>query len=169
MAMTFLTSISGLLHLITVLIYIHPIHVSVTEIEFDKKEAALEIMMRVFIDDLELTLRNSLNRPELDLLHPPSGTSIDDLVRNYLKDHFKIALDGKQRQVNYVGHEREGDAMIFFVEVSDVTQWKTIRVHNDIIMSTHDDQSNLIHVYVGEKVKSLRLTRDTPAESLTFD
>jgi len=36
-------------------------------------------------------------------------------------------------------------------------------------MSTHDDQSNLVHVYVGENVKSLRLTRDTPAQSLTFD
>lgn len=165
--MTFLTSICGLLHLITAL-YVHPIHVSVTEIEFDKKEAALEIMMRVFIDDLELTLRNSLNRPELDILHP-GGTSIDDLARSYLKDHFKVALDGKQREVNYVGHEREGDAMIFFIEVSGVTEWKTIRVHNDIIMSTYDDQSNLIHVYVGEKVKSLRLTRDTPAETLTFD
>jgi hypothetical protein len=167
--MTFLTSITGFLHLITLAFYVHPIHVSVTEIEFDKKDAALEIMMRVFIDDLELTLRNSLNNPQLDILNPPADVTVDALIRDYLKDHFSISLDNKPQQVKYLGHEREGDAMIFFIEVKDVSAWKTIRIHNDIIMSTHDDQSNLVHVYVGENVKSLRLTRDTPAQSLTFD
>ena len=32
-----------------------------------------------------------------------------------------------------------------------------------------DDQSNLVHVTVREKVKSLRLSRDTPSDKLTFD
>ena len=167
--MTCLTSIAGFLNLITVVFCLHPIHVSVTEIEFDKKDAALEIMMRVFIDDLELTLRNSLNNPQLDILNPPPGVSLDALIGNYLTDHFKITLDEKAQQVKYLGHEREGDAMIFFIEVKGVTAWKSITIHNDIIMSTHDDQSNLVHVYVGDKVKSLRLTRDTPADRLTFE
>lgn len=167
--MTLFTSITGFIHAIHFAFYLHPIHVSVTEIEFDKKNAALEIMMRVFIDDLELTLRNSLNNPQLDILNAPAGTTTDELMAGYLKDHFKISLDNKPRQPRYLGHEREGEAMIFFIEVSGVSDWKTIRVHNDIIMSTYDDQSNLVHVYVDDKVKSLRLTRDTPANSLTFD
>ena len=167
--MILLTFITGFIHAIQFVFYLHPIHVSVTEIEFDKKDAALEIMMRVFIDDLELTLRNSVNNAELDILNPPAGTTIDQLMSNYLTDHFQIALDGKARDPRYLGHEREGDAMIFFIEVADVSNWKTIKVHNDIIMSTYEDQSNLVHVYVDDKVKSLRLTRDTPADSLTFD
>jgi hypothetical protein len=167
--MTFLTGITSFFNLITVVFCLHPIHVSVTEIEFDKKDAALEIMMRVFTDDLELTLRNSLNNPELDILNPAAGVNVDALIGDYLTDHFKISLDNKAQQVKYLGHEREGDAMIFFIEVKGVSAWKRITIHNDIIMSTHDDQSNLIHVYVGDKVKSLRLTADTPADSLTFD
>lgn len=167
--MTLFTSITGFIHAIYFAFYLHPIHVSVTEIEFDKKDAALEIMMRVFIDDLELTLRNSLNNPQLDILNPPAGTTTDELMASYLKDHFRISLDNKPRESRYLGHEREGEAMIFFIEVVGVSAWKTIRVHNDIIMSTYDDQSNLVHVYVDDKVKSLRLTRDTPADNLTFD
>ena len=46
---------------------------------------------------------------------------------------------------------------------------KTISVFNDIIMATHNDQSNLIHVYILDEVKSLRLTRNTPSDKLTFD
>jgi hypothetical protein len=150
-------------------VYVHPLHVSVTEIEFDQKSKALEITMRVFIDDLELTLRNNLNHPELDLLNPGNGVSVDQMVRDYLKDHFRISLDNTPQKINYLGHEKESDAFIFYIEVTNVKKWKTISIHNDILMETHDDQSNLVHVTVNNKVKSLRLTKDTPANKLSFE
>jgi hypothetical protein len=167
--MSILTSLTSFVPLLTLCFYLHPLHVSVTEIDFDQKDQALEIMMRVFIDDLETSLRGALNQPELDIVNPPKGTTTDDLVRNYLGEHFKISLDGKAQKTNYLGHEREGDAFIFYVQVTDVKKWSTISIQNDIIMATYDDQSNLVHVYIGEKVKSLRLTRNTPSDKLTFD
>jgi hypothetical protein len=162
-------TLTGFIHLITLVFYLHPIHVSVTEIDFDKKDKALEIMMRVFIDDLELSLRNSLTQPELNILTPDKGTSTDDLIENYIKEHFKVTLDDKHQKVHYLGHERESEAFILYMEVPDVESWKTVSVFNDIIMSTHNDQSNLVHVYVNEEVKSLRLTKNTPAGKLSFD
>jgi hypothetical protein len=161
--------LSGVIQLFSLCFFLHPIHVSVTEIEFDEKEKALEIMMRVFMDDLELSLQNSLRRPELDITNPENGSSTDALVGEYLKKHFKIGLDGKTQKIAYLGHERESEAFIFYIEVTDVKNWETIEIQNDIIVATHDDQSNLVHVYVGEKVKSLRLTKDTPSDKLTFD
>jgi hypothetical protein len=144
-------------------------HISVTEIEFDEKDKALEIMMRVFMDDLELTLRNDLNQPELDILSPKNGKTIDQMVDEYLKKHFKISLDNKAQTINFLGHEEEGDAFIFYLEVSKVKKFKAIQIQNSIITETHDDQSNLVHVTVKEKVKSLRLTRNNPADKITFD
>jgi hypothetical protein len=167
--MTLLTTLSGFLHVAALCLYLHPIHVSITEIEFDEKDQALEIMMRVFIDDLELTLRNSLQNPELDILNPKAGMTIDGLVGHYLTQHVRISLDGKPREIRYLGHEQEGEAFIFYCEVSNVKKWNSITIYNDIIMATHDDQSNIVHVYVNDKVKSLRLTRDTPADKLTFE
>ena len=167
--MIFITSLSSFLQVLTVCLSLHPIHVSVTEIEFDKKEAALEIMMRVFIDDLELTLRNNLQQPELDIVHPGKGQTTDQLCRDYLKEHFRISLDNTMQKTNYLGHERESEAFVFYIEVKNVKEWKSITIHNDIIMATHHDQSNLVHVYVNDTVKSLRLTRNTPADKLSFD
>ncbi len=167
--MILLSKLNGFIQLIAFCFYAHPIHVSVTEIEFDEKDKALEIMMRVFIDDLELSLRNSLNQPELDILNPKNGVTIDQLVSNYLKNHFKITLDNKPQKTTYLGHERESEAFIFYIEVSNVKKWKTITIQNDIIIATHDDQSNLVHVTVKDKIKSLRLTKNTPADKLTFD
>lgn len=167
--MMLLISVTSFIQLLSALFYLHPIHVSVTEIEFDRREKSLEIMMRVFIDDLELSLRNSTGNAALDVLNPPKDTNLDDVMRVYLNRHFTISLDGKQQTVHYLGHEREGEAFIFFIEVTDVENWKVITIRNDIIMATYDDQSNIVHVFVDEKVKSLRLTADTPTDKLTFD
>jgi hypothetical protein len=167
--MTLLSSISSIASIVTMVFYLHPIHVSVTEIEHDEKDKRLEIMMRVFIDDLELTLRNKLNQPDLDILEPKNGLTVDQMVSDYLKERFKITLDGKLQKINYLGHEREEEAFIFYIEVSNVKKVKTIEVKNDIITEMHDDQSNLVHVTIKGDVKSLRLTRNTPSDKLTFD
>ncbi|HTG56805.1 MAG TPA: DUF6702 family protein [Niabella sp.] len=162
------TSILSFVQSITFVLMLHPLHVSVTEIEYDEKDKALEIMMRVFIDDLELTMRNRLNQPELDITEP-KGITLDQMMTPYLAEHFKVMLDNKAQKIKYLGHEKEGEAFIFFIEVENVKKWKAIQVMNNIIMETHEDQSNLVHVTVRGKVKSLRLTKSTPADVLTFD
>jgi len=165
--MNILTSISSV-----VLVFIgsfHPLHVSVTEIEMDEKDKALEIMMRVFVDDVELTLRKTRNEPALDVMQLKNGLTIDQMMTEYLKEHFKISLDGKAQKIKYIGHEVEGEAFIFYSEVSGVKKWNTIQVQNNIIMETHEDQSNLVHVTVKGNVRSLRLTTETPTDKLVFD
>src|SRR5690606_17073967 len=98
---------------------LHPIHVSVTDIEFDEKDKALEIMMRVFMDDLEITMRKRLQEPDLDILSPKKLT-LDEMMADYVKEKVRISLDNKLQKLNYLGHERDGDAFIFYVEVSNI-------------------------------------------------
>ena len=148
---------------------VHPMHVSVTEIEFDEKDKELEITSRIFIDDLEKSLQNSLKQPELDLLEPKNGLTIDQMAEKYLTDHIKLSLDTKAQKITYLGHERDGEALVFYSVVSKIKKWKTITILNDVITETHDDQSNLVHVTARETVKSLRLTRDKPSDKLIFD
>jgi hypothetical protein len=167
--MTIFSILSGIIQGVTLMFYLHPIHVTVTEIEFDEKAKALEIMMRVFIDDYELAMRKHLNQPELDILTPTNGMTLDQMTGSYLKNHFRINLDQKAQNINYLGHEREGDAFIFYIEVSNVKKFKTIQIFNDTMTELHDDQSNLVHVTVRDVIKSLRLTQDTPTDKLTFE
>lgn len=149
--------------------FAHPIHVTVTEIEHDEKDRRLEIMMRVFIDDFEMTMRNHLKQPELDLLQPKNGQTTDQLIEIFLKDRFKVSLDSKAQKLQYLGHEQDGDAFVLYIEGPNVRKFKTIHVYNDILTTEYDDQSNLVHVTVKGNVQSLRLTPDTLGDKLTFD
>jgi len=147
----------------------HPLHVSVTEISMNEKEKRLEITMRVFIDDLEETMRKKLHQPAFDILKPPVGITIDNVMRDYFKSHFKLSLDKKDYVVTLLGHETDGDAFVFYLEVDRVKKWKSIEVTNDSMTETFEDQSNLVHVTVRDVVHSLRLNGTTPSGVLTFD
>lgn len=167
--MSLMISFSGIFNALVLAFGLHPMHVSVTEIKFDEKDKELEVVSRIFIDDFEKTLQNKLQQPELDILQPKNGLTTDQMAEKYLVEHIKVTLDNKAQTVDYLGHEREGEAFIFYFVVSKVKKWKTIQITNDVIMETHDDQSNLVHVTVGENVKSLRLTREKSADKLTFE
>jgi hypothetical protein len=150
------------------LLSFHPIHLSITEIEHNEKSKALQITMRIFVDDLELSIRNKINDEELDLLEPGNGRTTDQLVKEYLADRVRVKVDKKMMKTNYLGNEIEGPAMVCYIEIENVKKFSTIEVTNKVILETHDDQSNLVNVNYKEKVKSIRLTNDTPTASVTF-
>jgi hypothetical protein len=151
------------------LLSFHPLHISVSEIEYAEKEKMLKIMMRVFVDDFEQAMGQRLNKPDLDIRQLENGMTVDKIAGEYLKEHFKISLDGKIQNTVFLGHEEESEAFIFYVEVKNVKKWKTIQISDDLMTEMFEDQSNIVHVSINDKIKSLRLTKDTPTDKLTFD
>ena len=146
----------------------HPLHISVTEIGFDEKENELEIVSRIFIDDLETAIRAERNMPSLDLISSQNSTT-DEFVKDYILKKIEISLDGKRQTLNYLGAEREDDALICFIQIANVKKWKTITVMNRVLLETFDDQSNLVHVTVRDQVKSMRLLKNNSSQSLPFE
>lgn len=148
--------------------FLHPIHISVSEINYSEKDKALQITSRIFIDDLELSIRAQRNEPELDLIEPRNGLTTEKMVMDYVLKHFTVKLDGKPQKMNFLGMEREEPALICYIEIENVKKIKTIEVFNDIIMETHDDQSSIVHLTYKGPVKSMRLTKSNPTGSFTF-
>lgn len=157
------------LRILLMLVIAHPVHVSVTEIEFDEKERELEVVTRIFWDDLERAIRDERKEPDLNLLERTGSTTTDQLISAYLQPRFRVALNGKQQQVKYLGHEVDGEAIVAYTQILNVKRFSAIEVGNTVLTELYEDQSNLVHVTVGENVKSLRLMRDNPTGKLIFE
>ena len=152
----------------SVLFFLHPLHISVTEITLDEKEKELEIMLRIFTDDLELAVRHAKNDTELNLLNP-SNTTTDKLAWEYLQPRFRLMVDGKIQAVKYLGHETDEDVLIFYIQLQPVKKFKTIDITNSVITEFYEDQANLVNMTVKDETKSLRLMRNNPSGKLSFD
>ncbi len=151
------------------LLFLHPIHLSVSEINYSEKDKALQITSRIFLDDLELSIQNQLKKPDLDLLEPGKDYTTEKLISDYVLQHLSVKLDGKIQKLNFLGFEREDPAVICYIEIESVKKFKTIEIKNEVIMETHNDQSNLVHVTYKGPVKSLRLVREKATDILTFE
>lgn len=149
--------------------FLHPIHISVSEINYSEKDKALQITSRIFIDDLELSIRAERKEDELDLIEPKNGLTTEKMVSDYVLKHMAVKLDGKLQKLKFLGMELEEPALICYIEIENVKKFKIIEVRNDIIMETHEDQSSIVHVTYKGPVKSMRLMRNNPVGSITFD
>ena len=151
------------------LFVVHPIHLSVSEINYSEKDKALQITSRIFLDDLEASIRNQRNNQELDVLEPGNGLTSKQVIAEYVLTHFKVELDGKTQKLNFLGFERDDPAVICYIEIENVKKFKTINVRNEVIMDLYDDQSNIVHITYKGPVKSFRLVRNKPEDMLTFE
>jgi hypothetical protein len=147
----------------------HPIHASVTEINYSEKDKALQITSRIFIDDLELAVRAKRNDVDLDITQPKNGLTTKQLVKEYLADHLKIKVDGKPVKLNFLAVDSEEAAFLCYLEIENVKKIKTLEVFNDVITETHNDQSNLVHVTYKGPIKSARLVGNHPTEVFKFE
>ncbi len=152
-----------------ILLWLHPIHISVTEINYNEKSKSLQITSRIFIDEMELGVRAQRHEPELDILEPKNGVTTKQLIVNYLAAHLKIKIDGKPAKINFLGYEKEDISFVSYLEIENIKKARTIEVLVDLITEIHDDQSNLVHLTFKAPVKSARLTRDNPSEIFSFN
>ena len=145
--------------------FVHPFHVSVTEIEHNAGDKTLEISCKIFTDDFESILSTNY-KTKVDLINPPNKAAMDSLVKKYLITHLSLRANGKQLSMEYLGFEHEKEAVYAYIEVSNVSAVSKLEVFNNIMYDKFDDQVNIMHVKVKGERKSYKL--DYPSKEASF-
>ena len=135
---------------------LHPIYVSVTEIEHNAKENTLEISCKIFTGDLEAILRKN-NKIKVDLLAPTDKKAMDALVSNYIQQHLKITVNEKPVKLSFVGYEQNEETIQSYFQVDEVRSIKSIEVQDNILYEYKSAQISIIHVIANGKRKSTKL------------
>ncbi|WP_224999943.1 DUF6702 family protein [Cesiribacter sp. SM1] len=147
--------------------WFHPLHLSVSEVVLNPKSGSLEISHRIFLDDLEADLQERYGN-QIDLINPSDPALVQELVGSYLNQHFRLQVNGKAVQAQYLGFEVEEDAIWAYMEVPKVRQLSSINVHNSLFFKRFNDQVNLVNVKVGSKIQSMRLQTDNDNGTLKW-
>jgi hypothetical protein len=134
----------------------HPVHISTTEINHNAADKTLEVSCRVFIDDFETCL-SKVYHTKIDLSAASMKVAMDTLVKKYLSSHLQLKADDKTVQMQYLGFEKESEAVYAYLQVDNVAAVKKVEVINSILYDLYDDQISIIHVIVGGNRKSTRL------------
>lgn len=145
----------------------HKYYLSLTEITFSEKQQSIQIIMNVFMDDIELVL-NKKNNIDLRLTTKQELTNNDIYFKNYLEETFFIKIDDSEKKINYLGKEYEGDLVYFYLEILEVENFNAIEVTNKVLIDQFSKQQNLIKLKKGNKHKSVLLTQEKYKSLLKF-
>ncbi len=145
---------------------LHPLYISVIDINHNAKDKSLEISVRIFTDDFEGTLKK-YNNTKIDLSHPADKAAADKLVSTYILNKLQIKADNKPLALHYVGFEQQQESIWAYFEVPAVNSVKKIEVTTSILYDYQEKQINIIHAKVNGTEKSFRL--DNPKNYASFE
>ena len=146
---------------------LHKYYVALTEIEYKEDSKSIQMIMNVFMDDIELAINKDYNT-NLQIASKNQLVNIDDYFYKYLQQHFKVIINNKETSYKFIGKEYDGDIVYFYLEIENVSLPKSIKIENDILVDHFPDQQNLIKATVNKKRKSLFLSSTNDKGLLKF-
>jgi hypothetical protein len=146
---------------------LHPVYMSVTEINHNAKEKLVEISCKIFTDDFEKQLKQTY-KTKIDLLSTANHAAMDKFVKSYIEQHLAIKINGKQTTYNFLGYEQEEEGIVSYFEIPAVNQVKTIDLINNLLYEYKKEQISLMHIIVNGVRKSTKLNNPDDKVSMAF-
>ena len=133
----------------------HKYYVSVTDIEYATEAKSLQVISRLFVDDMEKVLQERYN----------DSIKIEDkLVDTYIEKYYSkkllIRIDNELKQFNFIGKEIEDDMVHCYFEIENISSIETISVTNKLLFDVFDSQQNITHLKINNKKKSFLFIKD---------
>ena len=144
---------------------IHKYYVSVTDIDY--KKTSLEIISRLFIDDVEKMFLDRYDQ-ELSFDNKKDKSKIDFYLQKYFATKLQIQVDNKAQQLSFIGWELEDDQVHCYVEIEGISSIKKIKVTNKLLFDIFENQQNITHLNVNGTKKSFLLIDDNNYGVLNF-
>jgi hypothetical protein len=145
----------------------HKYYLSLTQIEFKKESKSIQIIINVFMDDIEAAL-NKNNNIDLQLATKKELKNNNLYFEKYLRSKLQFKIDTIAKDFKYIGKEYDGDLVYFYLEIENIFKISTIEISNKILLQHFPKQQNLIKTKVGKKNKSVLLSKDKYNEVLTY-
>lgn len=123
--------------------------------------------MKLFTDDLELTIKNKHDLI-LNLSSKNELKESDSLIYNYVVDNFKIQSGKKYQRPTFVGKEIENGITFIYLEIPFFSIEKELLVKNTVFFDTFDDQSNIVNIKLDGKLESAFLKKGQETELIQF-
>jgi len=147
---------------------IHKYYISVTQVEYVKDKKSVQIISRVFIDDLEKALRH--NYDENITLDENNDTEVTNAyLEKYINTNLKVSINKQPATLQFVGKEYDGDIVRFYLEVVGIQNVKSLEVSNEMLFAVCPDQQNIVKTKINSKQKSFILTTKNNSALLNFN
>ena len=145
----------------------HKYYLSLTQINFSPKSKSVQIIINVFMDDIETALNKDYDI-DLQLTTEKELKGNDVYFEKYLNEKLHFKVNTIDQKFNYIGKEYEGELVYFYLEIENINAIDQIAISNKILVKHFPKQENLIKSKVGKVNKSVLLDAENYSETLKY-
>jgi hypothetical protein len=147
----------------------HKFYVSVTNIEYAEKEESIQVISRIFVEDMDQVLSERYGI-EANLGTSEEISSAKAYIDKYFKAKFKIWINNEPKAYTFLGYRFDKDLIVCYLESQaiDSNTLESLAVENTLLMDIFEEQRNLVHFKILEAKKSVVLTTDNTKGMLNF-
>ncbi|MRR20212.1 hypothetical protein EG827_08455 [bacterium] len=121
-----------------ILLLLHPVHVSLTGIEYDGMNRVYSVFVKVYSDDLEADMNLGMSSGGV------IEGSVTEKYRRYITDRVMIMEDGRLLEMTLIDTESDGLEHRFSLKADGGRRVRNVTVVNRIMTRLHDDQANML-------------------------
>lgn len=137
----------------------HDLHLSKTEVSYNDRSDAIEVVMHIYIDDLELGMADMAEG--LYLGTDRERAQADSMIAAYLQKHFMLTTGTDTLQWEFLGKEVSDDLMAFwcYMEVGQPMLRDDLGVYLSLFDDLYDDQKNVVELKFDDTHRKYALLR----------
>ncbi len=141
----------------SILTLFHPVHVSITSIDYIHDMRAFRVYIRMYYDDF--LLDSKANTIQVNNFSATASSS-KDLVNEYIHEKILIKADENQLIPKLRDIKLKDNEINIYLDYPTGKKPGTVSVRNLIMTSLYGDQSNMVIVKVNDFEEGVKLSPD---------
>ncbi len=151
---------------------IHPLRLSLCEIEYDADKELLTINLKLFLTDVNEAIVFDPQSTELAFCQPDEPPKANQMLLDYLNQFFYVKANDELVELK-IQHKRlsgEGDntALWIYFEHAQPSPLRSLEIKDAVFTDLFFDQNNIVYAHINGESKSLMLNKKTSTHRLTF-
>lgn len=146
----------------------HPIYVSVSEIEYIPSSQRIEVSCKMFTDDLEQVLREQKPANKIDLLNTLKHQEMKAYVAQYVQTHFQLHGGNQPITLRFLDYEPDEEGIVCYLEADRVAPFTELKITNSLLYERSTQQMGIMHILKDGKRQSLKLNHPQKTTSCTL-
>lgn len=124
----------------------HPVHVSLTNVEYNEQKEEFDIVFKLFMDDFEAIIEHKYGS-KIKINSSEKDNEKQKYMTKYILEHFKFIIDEKdftKEKLKFVKKENNQQAVWVYYRFKQKENIKKIEIKNSLMNDHFNDQKNLL-------------------------
>ena len=141
--------------------WLHPVHVSVTNIDLDPVRGKVELTVKIFADDFQDLILHKYG-VQLNIVKQEDPGEKIGAVNKYMQEALQLVFNGTEiAELQFIELKLNEEAIWLFYRYEYPGRIRKVDIRNQVMLEKFKDQTNLMIVTYYDKQNGYRLDNKT--------